>query len=119
MKHLVVVGNGMAGVASVEHLLVHAPRLPDLQHLTLMPAVASLQPALPDERCNVAAPETLVRRIRSEFEEMPGLSLTPAQATRLFGISPEECSRVLQRLVDDGFVCLKSHGRYALRVEPA
>ena len=31
----------------------------------------------------------LVRRIRAEFEEMPGLLLTLNQAARLFGLSPE------------------------------
>src|SRR6476660_8561636 len=34
----------------------------------------------------------LARRIRGEFEEMPGLSLTSVQASKLFGISPDVCA---------------------------
>jgi hypothetical protein len=32
--------------------------------------------------------DTLVRRIRAEFLEMPGLRLTLAEATRFWGIDP-------------------------------
>jgi hypothetical protein len=43
----------------------------------------------------VAAREALVRRIRRECEEMAGMSLTLIQATRLFGIPSDGCSRIL------------------------
>ena len=43
--------------------------------------------------------ERMVYRIREEFREMPGLRLTPAQATRLWGLEDETCRRVIDVLV--------------------
>ena len=42
----------------------------------------------------------LVDRVRAEFLEMPGLQLTHAQASRLLGIEPEACRRVIEALVN-------------------
>jgi hypothetical protein len=46
--------------------------------------------------------EMVVRRVREEFKEMPGLRLTPAQATRLWGLE-QETSRAV-RLVAAEFL---------------
>ena len=35
--------------------------------------------------------EVIARRVREEFREMPGLRLTPAQATRLWGLEQPTC----------------------------
>jgi hypothetical protein len=43
--------------------------------------------------------ETIVLRVREEFREMPGLRLTPAQATRLWGLEHETCTEVIATLV--------------------
>jgi hypothetical protein len=43
--------------------------------------------------------ELIVRRVREEFREMPGLHLTPAQARRLWGLELETCCRVIDLLV--------------------
>ena len=48
--------------------------------------------------------EKLVRRIRGEFEEMPGLRLTLRQATRLWGIDPAACQTVIDALVGTSFL---------------
>ena len=61
----------------------------------------------------------LERRIRGEFEEMPGLLLTSAQAARLFGISSEVCANVLAHLIEEGMLRLDKGGRYARRFAPA
>lgn len=45
-----------------------------------------------------------IQRVRSEFLEMPGLSLTPDQARRLFGMPAHLCEHVLEQLVSDGFL---------------
>lgn len=45
-----------------------------------------------------------LRRVRSEFLEIPGLRLTQAQAQRLLGLAPAVCALVLRWLVDDGFL---------------
>ena len=55
----------------------------------------------------------VVSRIRSEYEEMPGLCLTRPQAERLWGLDPDICEAVLAALVDAGF--LKSTTRGYLR----
>ena len=43
--------------------------------------------------------ESIVRRVREEFREMPGLHLTPVQAMRLWGLELETCRRVIDLLV--------------------
>jgi len=46
----------------------------------------------------------LLQRVRSEFTEMPGLRLTPAQAARLLGLDGPSCQRVLNALVQSAFL---------------
>ena len=43
--------------------------------------------------------ERVVYRSREEFREMPGLRLTPAQATRLWGLEHDACRQVIDVLV--------------------
>ena len=38
-------------------------------------------------------------RIRAEYREMPGLSLTPAQMQRLWGFQPHVCAALVDSLV--------------------
>ena len=46
----------------------------------------------------------LIQRVRSEFNEMPGLRLTPAQAARLLGLDRKSCERVISALVNSAFL---------------
>ena len=92
---------------------VTGPRLPDLNEITPRPLFARLGP----ERRDVVMRKALIHRIRSEFQEMRGLSLTLVQAARLFGIPQEVCARVLLRLADEGLLRLTTEGRYMLRGE--
>ena len=48
--------------------------------------------------------DAIIRRVRGEFREMPGLRLTPAQAMRLWGLELETCRRVIDELVDAAFL---------------
>lgn len=48
--------------------------------------------------------QQLCWRVRAEFREMPGLTLTLPQAARLFSIDPERCERVLATLVEAGYL---------------
>jgi hypothetical protein len=57
----------------------------------------------------------LERRVLGEFEEMPGLSLTSVQASKLFGISPDVCVDILAHLTEEGMLRLNSDGRYGRR----
>jgi hypothetical protein len=53
-------------------------------------------------------------RVRCEFVEMRGFSPTVQQAARLFQINPDECGRLLTRLVREGFLRQTPDGRYRL-----
>lgn len=48
--------------------------------------------------------EAVVQRVRAEFTEMPGLRLTLAQATRLWGLERPTCEAVIDALVDKQFL---------------
>ena len=43
--------------------------------------------------------ELVAKRVRAEFDEMPGMTLTMRQASRLFGIEGDICQTVFERLV--------------------
>ena len=47
---------------------------------------------------------TLLQRVRAEFNEMPGLRLTPNQAARLLGLDNGSCQRVITALVGSAFL---------------
>jgi hypothetical protein len=54
----------------------------------------------------------LIQRARAEFNEMPGLRLTVAQAARLWALDPGTAAAMLAALVGTGF--LMKHGeRYS------
>jgi hypothetical protein len=46
----------------------------------------------------------LESRIRGEYNEMPGLRLTPAQARRLWGLDATTCQAAIDDLVQAGFL---------------
>lgn len=52
----------------------------------------------------------LVGLIRAEYNEMPGLCLTRAQAQRLWLLEADVCDNVLRAMVDAGFLRLTSGG---------
>jgi hypothetical protein len=54
----------------------------------------------------------LLRRIRSEYLEMPGLRLTSAQAARLWALDRQTSERLLDGLTMTGFLLKKREGAY-------
>lgn len=56
--------------------------------------------------------DALERRIRGEFLEMPGLRLTPAQASRLWALDQLVSQRVLDLLTAAGFLVRTREGAY-------
>ena len=48
--------------------------------------------------------DRIVRRVRAEFLEMPGLRLTPPQARRLWGLDGDACQAVIDALVASAFL---------------
>jgi len=65
---------------------------------------------------DAAAP--LVTRVRSEFIEMPGLRLTPAQAARLWAVDRPTSERILDGLASTGFLLKNREGAYTRASEP-
>ena len=59
--------------------------------------------------------ERLVRRIRAEFLEMPGLCLTIEQAQRLWCLEPRRCEALLNSLIDSRFLRRTDRGLFVLR----
>ena len=60
-----------------------------------------------------ASTSSITERVRGEFREMPGLTLTVAQAGRLWRLDPPTCNTVLSGLVETGFLCRKADGRFS------
>ena len=52
----------------------------------------------------------VVRRVQAEFNEMPGLRLTLAQATRLWGLEQRTCEAVVDVLIRNAFLRRTSCG---------
>lgn len=66
---------------------------------------------------NPVAPQ-LIQRIRAEYLEMPGLTLRPEQVQRLCGVDSALCARVLEALVESGFLSQRADGGYARERNP-
>ena len=49
--------------------------------------------------------DDVLRRIRSEYLEMPGLRLTRRQAQRLWGLDEHTCAQLLDSLIEAKFLC--------------
>jgi DNA-binding MarR family transcriptional regulator len=59
----------------------------------------------------------ILRRIRAEFIEMPGLRLTVTQAQRLWALDRSTCERVIDSLVASGFLTRMRDGAAIVRGE--
>ena len=59
--------------------------------------------------------DRLVRRIRAEYLEMPGLCLTIEQAQRLWSLEPHTCEALLDSLIDLRFLRRTDRGLFVLR----
>jgi len=54
-----------------------------------------------------------LRRAQAEFLEMPGLTLTVAQASKLWCFDSELCTEVLSTLVEQRFLVRTRHETFA------
>ncbi len=55
----------------------------------------------------------ITERVRGEFRELPGLTLTLAQARKLWSVDAATCTEVLSHLVTVGFLCRKADGAFS------
>lgn len=64
------------------------------------------------------APE-LVRQVKQEYLEIPGLVLTARQASRLWNIDVAQCQELLAALAREQFLHETRGGAFLRRVSPA
>lgn len=60
-------------------------------------------------------PQAILDRVIAEYGEMPGLKLTPAQASRLWGLDHETSQRLLRSLTDSGVLRRTADGCFVRR----
>ena len=56
--------------------------------------------------------ESLLRRARGEYREMPGMRLTIDQAMRLWDLDRQTCQSLLNSLVEAHFLEIDAQARY-------
>ena len=56
--------------------------------------------------------DAVLRRVKGEYNEMPGLRLTAAQAQRLWGLDRVSCTALLDALVDAKFLARTRDGAF-------
>ena len=56
----------------------------------------------------------MVQRIREEFEQLPGLRMTVAEASRFWALDEGVCEAVLARLLSAGFLVKDGNQRFAV-----
>lgn len=66
----------------------------------------------PDSVRRRKAQRELSRLVRAEYEEMPGLSVTLAQAQRLWSVDRQTCELVFMGLVERGFLRRTARDRF-------
>ena len=59
-----------------------------------------------------AREDALLRRVRGEYREMPGMRLTIEQAMRLWNVDRQACAAVLNSLVASHYLQVDTFGRY-------
>jgi hypothetical protein len=59
------------------------------------------------------------QRMRRDFAVLPGLALTFGQARRLWALPENACQELLDALVAEGFLWVRSDFRYVRRSGPA
>ena len=64
---------------------------------------------------SIADTAALLRRVRGEFLEMPGLCLSVEQAQRLWGLERHACESVLNALADTQFLHRTVTGVFVMR----
>jgi hypothetical protein len=60
----------------------------------------------------------LLQRVREQYSEMPGLTLTKPQAMRLFGVAPSVCAAMFRALVMEDFLSCTGEGVFVRSIRP-
>ena len=70
------------------------------------------------KRQSLRVTDEVLRRVRGEYLEMPGLRLTEAQARKLWNLDAASCQELLGALVDSKFLFRTRDGAF-MRAEHA
>jgi hypothetical protein len=93
------------------HVLRHPASVEPVEQEFLIPRARAVE-----RRPGRVPDRAILERIRAEFtNEMCGFYPTSRQAARLFGLSNDDCQRVLDSLAHEGFLQLGEDGRYRAR----
>jgi hypothetical protein len=77
-----------------------------------MNAIVTARAPAPRARQEPRRDAALLRRIRSEYREMPGHALSIRQAQRMWNLPRVDCERLLHELVDAGFLSCTELGLF-------
>ena len=75
-------------------------------------AVVSVMPISHPAPPRTVPTDELLMRVMSDFDAMPTLRLTPAQATRLWGLDRPVCDAILHTLVEVEFLERDCRGQF-------
>jgi hypothetical protein len=64
------------------------------------------------ERRDFDTREALLQKLREELRHVPGMALTPEQASRLFDVPRDVCGRLLASLAQQGAIYVRPDGRF-------
>jgi hypothetical protein len=77
-----------------------------------MNATVTARALVPRARHEPRRDAALLRRIRSEYREMPGHALSIRQAQRMWNLPRGDCERLLGELVEAGFLSCTELGLF-------
>lgn len=80
----------------------------------IAPHIGERRHALRDTPLGEPSRSCIIRLIEGTYREMPGLSLSLYQASRLFGLRERTCRVVLEALVSDSRLRQSRDGQYRL-----
>jgi hypothetical protein len=92
---------------------VRRPASPESNRFFLKPPVLA-----PADRAGFQVVDSVsdpAQRIRRDFAVLPGLALTFGQARRLWALPEDACQELLEALVAEGFLWVRSDSRYVRR----
>jgi hypothetical protein len=69
------------------------------------------------DRAPASRVDHLIRIIRSDFKEMPGMRLTRMQFRRLWNLGEAECEVIVQDLLGEQYLAESRDGRLCRRVD--
>jgi len=100
-----------AAAAGIERVLLK-PCLPEAVMREVSRVVSRRALTRVPQAIDPAAAEPIAARVRAEFGELPGLSLTLEQARLVFDLDRDTCGAVLHGLVTEGYLARTSAGAF-------